>query len=305
MAYSDFHFHSNEARPLFYLGGTPVYLTTFLVALHVLALLLLSSMSTVYAEAVNFAPSLVARGQLWRLVTYVFVNGISIWTVVDLMFLFICGRQLEEFFGRKTFGILYALGALVPAVVLIAMYALTGANAPLSGPHFVHFILLLSVAFVQPNAAMFVCWLKLKWVALAYFLINVLGLVQDRRWGLLLAFVATCVVAYLWLRRNGLGPRFDAVLERLGDFKPSLPERRPKLRAVPGGRGASSGSSHLPAYEPKIRPRAELEREHPAILEIDTLLDKISREGLGSLNAAEKEALDRASAELKAKDKRV
>ncbi len=57
-------------------------------------------------------------------------------------------------------------------------------------------------------------------------------------------------------------------------------------------------------YEPKLRPRVELDREHPAVIETDALLDKISREGFGSLTPEEKLALDRASAELKAKDRR-
>ena len=58
-------------------------------------------------------------------------------------------------------------------------------------------------------------------------------------------------------------------------------------------------------YQPKIKPRAELDREHPAVVEIDALLDKISREGFGSLTDDEKKALDRASSELKDKDKRL
>ena len=57
-------------------------------------------------------------------------------------------------------------------------------------------------------------------------------------------------------------------------------------------------------YEPKLRPRAELDKEHPAVVEIDALLDKISRDGFGSLSGEEKKLLDLASAELKAKDQR-
>lgn len=58
-------------------------------------------------------------------------------------------------------------------------------------------------------------------------------------------------------------------------------------------------------YEPKIRPKPEIDREHPAVVEIDALLEKISKEGFASLTAEEKQALDRASAELKEKDKRL
>jgi len=54
---------------------------------------------------------------------------------------------------------------------------------------------------------------------------------------------------------------------------------------------------------PKLRPRVELD-EIPAVMEIDSLLDKISREGIDSLTDEERLALDRTSAELKERSRR-
>ncbi len=302
MDQTNFYFHSNQARPFFHAGGMPVYLTTILVAVHVLAIVLSVALPEVLFEGIIFETSRVASGEIWRLVTYILFHPISLMMVLDVLFLFFCGRQLEEMFGPKNFGILYALVVVVPALVLWCGYGATMTNYALMGTQWPHFMLLLSVAFVQPNAYMFVCWLKLKWLALAYFVVEILSNLQQREYMMLTAYVLTCAVTYFWLRRCGLGARFDGVLERLGDFKPKLFERKPKLRVLEGGRPRSVNPSTY--YEPKIKPRPELDREHPAVIEIDALLDKISREGFGSLTEEEKKALDRASAELKDKDQR-
>ena len=55
-------------------------------------------------------------------------------------------------------------------------------------------------------------------------------------------------------------------------------------------------------YEPKIVPRPELRQDRNAVLNIDAILEKISRSGLDSLTADERKQLDRASTELKRQD---
>ncbi len=299
---TEFYFHSHQSRPFFHVRGIPVYLTTILLALHLLAILLVVALPIVYTESVFFDAERVSSGQVWRIVTYIFVHPIRIWTVINMMFLFSCGRQLEERFGPKAFGVLYALAVVVPVLVLWCSYGVTKRPYLLAGTNWTHFMLLLSVAFVEPNAGMFVSWLKLKWVALAYFGVEILRQLQIREFMMIVAYVTTCAAVYFWLRRCGLGARFDGVLEKLGDLKPSFPKRKPKLKVLEGGKPRSNKASAY--YEPKIRPRTELDREHPAVVEIDAVLDKISREGFGSLTDEEKKALDRASTELKDKDKR-
>jgi len=56
-------------------------------------------------------------------------------------------------------------------------------------------------------------------------------------------------------------------------------------------------------HPPKLRPRVELD-EIPAVMEINSLLDKISREGINSLTDEERQALDRTSAALKERTRR-
>lgn len=57
-------------------------------------------------------------------------------------------------------------------------------------------------------------------------------------------------------------------------------------------------------YEPKLTPRAEIPPSHPSVESIDHLLDKIAKDGLGSLTAQERHELENASARLLAKDQK-
>ncbi len=295
---SDLYFHSNQTKPYFYFQGIPVYLTTLLMVAHVVALLA-SVLATAWGEyAVFFSPA-VADMQLWRMGTYVLVHGVNFSFVIDMVFLFLMGRQLEEVFGSRSFGLLYLLATLIPAAVGMLGWWIFQTPVMLAGTSIAHFCVMLGLAFFQPNAAMFVEWLKLKWIAAVVFALYCLQYLKLRDFVSLSAFVAACAGTYFWLRQCGLSPRFAGLAEAFAERFP----KRPQLRALPSaGRGEKSDGKF---YEPKIRPKPEIDREHPAVVEIDALLEKISREGFGSLTAEEKLALDRASAELKEKDKRL
>ena len=49
---------------------------------------------------------------------------------------------------------------------------------------------------------------------------------------------------------------------------------------------------------------AQLELDVPAFTSLDELLEKVHRQGIGSLTPAEKRFLDKASAELRGRDRR-
>ena len=51
-----------------------------------------------------------------------------------------------------------------------------------------------------------------------------------------------------------------------------------------------------------MKPKADLAPERKAVEEVDLILEKIARSGMGSLTEAERAALQRASSRLKATD---
>lgn len=298
-----------DNQPLGHFRGFPLYLSTVLVITHVAALLLSGIVGMGrWAEHLVFAapPSMLGGWeQIWRWVTYLFVNKPDIWFILDMVFLYVWGMRLEQAFGRKVFASLYIWLLFIPPVVALLLSAV-GLPALLAGPTFSHFCLFLAFCFMEPQAPFFVPHpaFQAKYVGTVFFAISVVQYLGNRQYVWLAAFLANCLFTYLFLRRKGLPDRFEAITDA---FQQALPKRRPSKSPPvhsPGARNqrqgkASAARSPETLYEPKIKPHADLYPEKKAVRDIDALLEKIGREGLDSLTAEEREALQQASAKLK------
>ena len=62
-------------------------------------------------------PEKVLEGQVWRIVTWPFVNEPSIWAVVSLALLWYFGSEIERLLGRNRFAIFLLLVTVIPGVV--------------------------------------------------------------------------------------------------------------------------------------------------------------------------------------------
>lgn len=281
-----------------------MYLATLLTVMHILFLIVSATVGVQWLDVTACSAEKVLHGQVWRLGTYILFHSSNAWFILEMLFLFIWGIELESSFGRRAFAWLYALTVLVPAVVAVVYTKLATPMVPLplAGTNIVHFCPFLAIAFCRPDTPTILPLLKLKWLASAFFAVQCLGYIQDRYMIGLWAFLAACITTYIALRKFGLSPRFAGIADAIKPKWPQ-PKQKPKFKAIDGGK--SSKKSPKQYYEPKIRPRAEIDREHPAVVEIDALLEKISRLGFGSLTEEEKKALDKASNELKDKDRRI
>ncbi len=280
-------------RPLFFISGFPVWLSTLLVALHSVMLIIIAATG----GWLNQELSLIAHVSLmenhlvwpswWQWGTYFVCNFPSVWFLLDMYFLWVFGKELEERMGRRFFSRLYLL--LVAAGSLTVLTALaTGLSreAYWAGPGIIHLCVFLAIAFLEPDAPVFLLQIKLKYLAGALLAINLLRYIQMRS-GIGCAVLGISVVAtYVIMRRYGLAPRFSRVADA---FSATLPRSGRKAPAA------------LP-YTPKIVPRPELREDRKAVVNIDAILEKISRSGLDSLTAEERTQLERASTELKRQD---
>jgi membrane associated rhomboid family serine protease len=212
----------------------------------------------------------VLRGQVWRILSYGFVNEPSIGFAIDMVMLVWFGREVERFFGRRKFITLFALVYLVTPVLLTAI----GPWAPFwfagkTG------VLAIFVAFATlfPNVPVFFNLLA-KWAALALVGIYTLIALAQRDLPLLISIWATCGVAFAYVRyEQGIW-----TLPRLRLRKP-----RPKLRVLPD----------LPAKKPAPI-SSPLAKEAATMAEVDALLDKIAKSGMGSLTPKERAKLEAA-----------
>ena len=269
---------SDDYQPVTWVGRHPVHVTTLLVAVHVFLMVVACFLSAL--GAAGFLNSLIfdsakvlVLGHVWQIVTYAFVHlpyspSALLWFAVEMYMLFAFGRELERFVGRRAFIILYALLLWVPTLFLTI--AGLWARFGLAGSAALHFGIFIAFAAIYPNVEMLLR-IQAKWVALILVAIGTLAALANHDWGSLIVIWTTIAMAmsFVWMR--GAGPE----LEWWNGLK-SRWQPKPKFQVVP-----------------RSTPRRVVEPEniHESI---DPVLDKISKQGINSLTASERRALDRA-----------
>jgi membrane associated rhomboid family serine protease len=266
---------SDEHQPLLWLGGHGLYATHVLVIGFVLSCVVTALMSgTGIAGPLAWLPfdsTRVLKGEFWRVFTYGFVNPPSLWFAIDMLMLFWFGRELEKFFGRRTFLKFYAGLYLLPPV----LFTLIGLWRPMglagSGGSFALFI---GFATLYPNAVLLFNLLA-KWVALILIALYTLIAISDRNLVAFLTLATTTSFAWAFVRHA---------------------QGRLQLPSVPLPRRSSPPADLSPR---RARTAAPAPSAEDFMAVTDTLLDKIARDGIGSLTPAERRHLDEARERLK------
>ena len=267
---------SDDYQPVTWMGRHPVHVTTLLVAVHALTAIVACFLGgTGLLGHLAFDSALVwQRGEVWQLGTYAFVHAPSalLWFAVEMYMLFVFGREVERFIGRNAFIVLYLSLLLIPTV-LLSIWGLWQ-RVGIAGSPALHFGIFIAFATIYPSVELLLR-IQAKWVALALAAISTLQLLAYRDWSAMAVLWLTVAAAFFFIRLRGVGP--ELVWWR--DLK-SRWEPKPKFQVVQ-----------------RSTPRrvAEPENVHDSI---DPVLDKISKQGINSLTASERRALDRARARL-------
>jgi hypothetical protein len=266
---------SDDHRPVLWVRGHPIYAAHFVVVVFVLSMLVTTVFASVNAEGVlaplAFSSDAVLGGQVWRVFTYGLINRPSLWFVIDMAMILWFGRELERFFGRNTFlllyGCLYLLSPLLFTV--IGLWQPMGLVGETGG-----FALFVAFATLYPNAVMMFNILA-KWFAIVLVSLYTLMALADRNLVQLISLWSTVGFAHGFVRfQQG---RFT--LPRL-----RWPRRQPRLRVLPSTPAKSAAPARPPAGD---------------MSEVDALLDKIAQSGIGSLTAKERAKLDAARDDLR------
>ncbi len=256
---------SADYQPMLWLRGYAVYAAHFLVlffvgTLVVTTLLMLFRVEGWFFQWLPFTSPAVLQGQVWRIFSYGLVNPPSLQFVIDMLMFVWFGREVERFFGRRAFLWFYAGIYLVTPL----LFTLIGMGLPLhcSGETGA-FALFVAFATLYPGAPLMFNVLA-KWGALILVGILTLIALAYHDWPGLISLWATTAFAFAFVRHHQ------------GHF--SLPDfrfwrRGPRLRVLPD----------LPKNAPPARESSRAE--------MDRLLDKIARSGLGSLTAKERAQL--------------
>src|SRR5213082_4054349 len=267
---------SDDYRPVAWMGRYPVDVTTMLVGLHVAAAILTAILVAIGGGSIlaylQFDSAAVWSGQVWRLFTYAFVHAPSglLWFAIEMYMLFVFGREVERFVGRRAYIALYLILLITPPA-LLTVWGLWERSVVAGSPA-LHFGIFVAFATIYPRAELFLR-IMAKWVALILAAIYTLQLLAYHAWSDLVVVWTSIGVAFLFVELNGAGPElawWNAVKARFAS--------RPKYHVLPKPRARTGGS------------RSESEDVYTSI---DPILDKISKFGIGSLTASERRQLDR------------
>jgi len=266
---------SDDYRPVAWMGRYPVDVTTMLVGLHVICAVLACVVTAIpgLGGTLNyfiFDSARIWSGlQLWRLGTYAFVHFPSglLWFAIEMYLLFVFGREVERFIGRRGYIALYTILLIAPAV-LLTVWGLWQPSR-LAGSPALHFGIFVAFATIYPRAELFLR-IMAKWVALILAAVYTFQLLAYHAWSDLVVVWTSIGGAFLFIEWSGAGPElawWDALKTR---FAP-----KPKFRVLP-----TTGTTR-PADSDDV------------YASIDPILDKISKFGMGSLTASERRQLNR------------
>lgn len=228
----------------------------------------------------HFSAGAIGHGQVWRFLTFQFLHShASIMHLAFNMFaLYMFGSIIERHLGSKRYLAFYLLCGVAGAAayfLLLFTPLMSGIWVPMVGASAGVFGVLLGVATLAPQARVMLLFppIPIKMQTLVY------------------VFIAIAVFTVLTGGRNAGGEAAHLGGAALGWFL----IRRPHLLCFadifgggPRGQGMLKGMR-----DARRERRSRWERDHA--LEVDRILDKVHRQGLGSLSEKEKRTLKKAT----------
>ena len=241
-------------------------------------LVILAKLGMPFGDYLALRPDMVLF-RPWTVITYMFVHAGFLHVLFNMIALFFFGPPVEERLGPSGF-IKYYLACGLGGAALSFVFALhtmiVGASGAIYG-------IMLAYALWWPDSPIYI-WgilpVKAKWLLLAFIGLDLFFALAPGGYDGTAHFAHLGGVAagLLYLKAGGLGMAVTTRAKKLF---------RPKLTVIPG-----AGPAAAPPKPPR-RPRvAEEER---ILDELDRVLDKISRSGMGSLTTEERALLDEAS----------
>ncbi len=254
-----------------------------------------------------YEPNRVLSGQLWRLLTPVFLHADLLHLIVNMIVLYWAGKRIEEVYGRWEFlAFFLAGGVLTYALYLLAYVSgLTPAAVSLGASGAVTATLvLLACNFPRMKVLLFFVIPMPVWLlAVFYILTDALGAITSLKTPA--AYLVPLSGAIVGVGYYSARVRFTCILGRLFGRSAYDSDRpaRAGLRLVPAVKPADPPTppplpnrpdSCADHGEPKTT-SAALNGESNLEARLDQVLEKVARHGQGSLTPEEREVLFKAS----------
>ena len=128
-----------------------------------------------------FSPELILKGQVWRLITFMFIpQDLSMWALLFFYFYYWIRRTLEREWGTPRFNIFSFSGVILTIIYGMVIYFITGQSASI-GTYYIYLSMFFSFATLYPDTQvlfMFIIPVKIKWLAYinaAFFVFEMLA----------------------------------------------------------------------------------------------------------------------------------
>lgn len=136
-------------------------------------LFLLDMFSTQPGFLYTFAFSLngLLNGEVWRLVTFLFVpeDGNPFWFLLACYFYYMIGSTLERQWGTAKFTVYYLSGAVLTLLGAILAALITGTDCMVMGATYINLAMFFAFAALYPDAQVLMFFfipVRIKWLAL-------------------------------------------------------------------------------------------------------------------------------------------
>ncbi|SKB63234.1 rhomboid family intramembrane serine protease [Daejeonella lutea] len=275
----------NELYYKVFQSGSPLYLFIGLNVIIFLAINLLAVgefLTNGSGSAANWLQlqlSMPATFELllykfWTIITYMFTQSGFFHLLFNMLWLYWLGIIFLDFLNKRQFIFTYLAGGIMGAIFYLLAYnfipVFSGAaeRSILLGSSASVMAVVFAAATLVPDFTirlLFLGGVKLKYLALAYFVLNIIGISSQDAGGSI-AHIGGAFMGFIYIRQLKGGRDLSNVLKR-----------RSKLKVV-------KNKNTPPA--PANMPNQEI---------IDGILDKISQSGYDSLTKLEKEQLFKAS----------
>ena len=142
---------------------------------------LMGAVNPVLMNYLLFNPALILRGQIWRLISFVFIPpSTGVLAFIAFYFYYWIGTTLENQWGTGQFTIYFFTGVILTIVYGFAIYFITGRSVSLSSTY-IFLSMFFSFAAMFPDMQvlfLFIIPVKMKYLALvdaAFFVLSVIS----------------------------------------------------------------------------------------------------------------------------------
>jgi membrane associated rhomboid family serine protease len=220
--------------------------------------------------------------RFWTPLTYMFMHEGFFHILFNMLWLYWMGQIFEEYMGTKRTVGLYLMGGLAGALFFLAAYNLIPAFADVRdastivGASASVMAIVVATATLLPDytiSLMFIGPAKLKWLAIAYVIIDFIGIAGANAGGEI-AHLGGALLGFIYIKQLQRGNDWNKPVGNL--FTPPS-----QVKVVYKSNSGYTTRTAAPSY--------------PDQDEIDRILDKISHTGLKSLSKQERDTLQRIS----------